>query len=142
MVTAETRLRINDDEIAAEIIDCEAVIINLGTGMYYTLDGTGCEVWAMIERRFTLAEMCAALAARYAVDGQRVVADVTRLAEELLAERLVRTAHDVDGAQPAGDPASVGAAAAYAPPSLCRYTDMSEVLALDPPLPVLKDDDA
>ena len=49
MISAETRLRINEEEIAAQIIDAEAVLINLGTGMYYTMDGTGCEVWAMIE---------------------------------------------------------------------------------------------
>ena len=141
MVTAETRLRINDDEIAAEIIDSEAVLINLGTGMYYTLDGTGCEVWAMIERRHTLAEMCDVLAARYRAEPAAVLSDLTRLAAELLEEGLVRPALEGGGAERAGDPADgLAAAAAYAPPTLHRYTDMAEVLALDPPLPVLKDD--
>jgi len=142
MITAETRLRINDDEIAAEIIDSEAVLINLGTGMYYTLDGTGCEVWAMIERRLTLAEMSDALAVRYRVERAGVLSDLKRLAGELLEEGLVRLTPEAGGADRVGDPATGLSpdAATYAPPNLCRYTDMAEVLALDPPLPVLKDD--
>jgi hypothetical protein len=142
MISAETRLRINEEEIAAQIIDAEAVLINLGTGMYYTMDGTGCEVWAMIERRLTLAEMGHALAARYAVAPAAVLNDLQRLAGELLEEGLVRAASEAGDAVGAGEPLSAlsPAANAYAPPNLCRYTDMAEVLALDPPLPVLKDD--
>lgn len=142
MITAETRLRINDDEIAAEIVDSEAVVINLGTGMYYTLDGTGCEAWAMIERRLTLAEMSDALAARYRVERAAVLSDLKRLAEELLEQGLVRLTLEAGGADRGGAPATglVPGANPYAPPSLRRYTDMAEVLALDPPLPVLKAD--
>jgi hypothetical protein len=140
MITAETRLRINDDEVAAEIVDAEAVLINLGTGMYYTLTGTGCEVWAMIERRLTLAQMRDALAARYGVEPATVLSDLHRLATELLDERLVRPTSEAAGADGVGATTRAPGADAYAPPTLCRYTDMAEVLALDPPLPVLKDD--
>jgi hypothetical protein len=141
-VTAETRLRINDDEVAAEIVDGEAVVINLGTGMYYTLAGTGCEAWAMIEQRLTLAEMSETLATRYRVAPATVLIDLQRLAGELLDEGLVRVTSDAGGAVSRVDATSAPSAAgcAYAPPDLCRYTDMAEVLALDPPLPVLKDD--
>jgi hypothetical protein len=141
-VTAETRLRINDDEVAAEIVDGEAVVINLGTGMYYTLAGIGCEAWAMVEQRLSLAEMSERLAARYRVAPATVLGDLQRLAGELLDEGLVCPAADPSGivsqVAAAHDPAAAGPA--YAPPELCRYTDMAEVLALDPPLPVLKDD--
>ena len=142
MITAETRLSINDDEIAAEIIDSEAVLINLGTGMYYTLDGMGCEVWAMIERRLSLAEMSDALAVRYRVEQADVLSDLTRLAGELLEEGLVRLTPEAGGADRVGGPATglSPGADVYAPPILHRYTDMAEVLALDPPLPALKDD--
>lgn len=142
MITAETRLRINDDQIASEIVDSEAVLINLGTGMYYTLDGTGCEVWAMIDRRLTLAEMSDALAARYRVEQAGVLSDLTHLAGELLEEGLVRLTPEAGGADRVDDPATGLSPCAdlYAPPILHRYTDMAEVLALDPPLPVLKDD--
>ena len=141
-VTAETRLRINNDEVAAEIVDGEAVMINLGTGMYYTLAGTGCEAWAMVEQRRTLAEMSETLATRYRVAPAAVLIDLQRLAGELLEEGLVRLTTDPGGVVSQGDAARVPSAAgsAYAPPELCRYTDMAEVLALDPPLPVLKDD--
>lgn len=141
-ITAETRLRINDDEVAAEIVDGEAVMINLGTGMYYTLAGTGCEAWAMVEQRLTLGEMSEALATCYRVAPATVLTDLQRLAAELLDEGLVRVTSGDGGVVSRVDAARAPSAAdsAYAPPELCRYTDMAEVLALDPPLPVLKDD--
>lgn len=139
MITAETRLRINDDEIAAEIVDAEAVVINLGTGMYYTLAGTGCDVWAMIERRLTLAEMSEEMALRYGVAHTDSLNDLQRLAAELVEENLVRPTPDRNGV--ADSVATLPRFAdTYVPPILIRYTDMREVLALDPPLPVLKDD--
>ena len=141
MITAEVCLEINDHQIAAEIVDSEAVLINLGTGMYYTLDGTGCEVWAMIERRLTLAEMSDALAARYRIERAGVLSDLTRLAEDLLEHGLVRLTSDPRPNR-AGDPTTElpSRAETYGPPNLRCYTDMAEILALDPPLPVLKSD--
>lgn len=139
MVTAETRLRINDDEIAAEVIDSEAVLINLATGTYYTMEGTGGDVWSLVERGLSLAEMSRLLAERYGVAADVVAADLQHLAAELLEEGLVRLA----GEAPKGGalvPLEGEPAGAYVRPTLTRYTDMTEILALDPPLPVLKDD--
>ena len=44
------RYRINYPQVINETIDGEAIIINLVTGSYYSLDKTGAEVWELIER--------------------------------------------------------------------------------------------
>src|SRR6187397_1108133 len=43
-------LRPNSPSVVSEIIDGEAVIMNLATGHYFSALGTGGELWALIEK--------------------------------------------------------------------------------------------
>lgn len=128
----DQRLSVNTFAVAAEVIDGEAVIINLSDGMYFTMDGVGAEVWRLVEQGCSLRTMAACLAARYGVDEARVLADLDEVAAALLAAELVvaEDGHAAGGALD-GDPPD------YAKPELVSYSDMADVLALDPPLPVL-----
>ena len=44
MLSSETRLRPNDAEVTATVIDDEAIMINLTSGVYYSTDGVGARV--------------------------------------------------------------------------------------------------
>jgi hypothetical protein len=125
------------DNTAATVIDGEAIIVNLTTGVYYSMDKVGAEVWQMMEQGLSLEQISAAVAARYDVTADRAVADIEALTAKLVAEDLVEqsTATQPVVANPvAGDPR-----ASYAVPSLEVYRDMSDLLALDPPMPGLRD---
>jgi hypothetical protein len=136
-LTPHTRFSVRTNDVAAKIIDGEAIIINLANGLYYSLAGVGSEIWALIEGGVSLGEMAAILGARYARGHAEVASDLERLAQELLDENLVAIA-PADG-HPHGDPAALpGAGQAYAPPALQIYRDMAELLALDPPMPGLQ----
>lgn len=41
-----TRLRINAPSVVGEVIDGEAVILNLETGKYYSARGSGSAIWS------------------------------------------------------------------------------------------------
>ena len=138
MITAETRLRVNIDEVAGEVIDGEAVLINLSSGTYYTMDNVGAAVWSMIERGYSLAEMSDRLAPAYIVDREKILGDLRDLARDLLEQSLVVV--DRDASSESGEVEVSANGSSYASPILNRYTDMAEVLALDPPLPMLKED--
>jgi hypothetical protein len=131
---ADSALRVNTAVTAAEVIDGEAVMINLSDGMYYTMDGVGSEVWLLIERACSLPVIARSLAGRYRVEEARVLDDVGRVVDELAAAGLI-VREDGESAEPGeldwGDPPP------YAAPELVAYTDMGDVLALDPPLPLL-----
>jgi hypothetical protein len=136
MISPTQLLGVNTDLVAGEVVDGEAVIINLGNGMYYTMDKVGADVWQLIERRRCMDEMAGEIAARYGVDPETVLGDLGVVVAELVAEGLVLT---LNGSAARDDaPVELGRPTApYARPALTRYTDMSEVLALDPPLPEL-----
>jgi hypothetical protein len=138
MPESENRLRANDAECAAKVLDGEAVIINLLNGTYYSLDKAGAVVWELAARGGTIAEIVGGVTARYDVDAPRAQSDVERLVNELIAERLLVPA---SGAAPLAESANGGVAARlpYDAPMLTTYRDMADLLALDPPMPRLED---
>ncbi len=129
-------LKPNIEEIAAKLVDGEAVLINLANGMYYSMDQVGGFVWSLIEDEQSLEAITAAVAQRYTVDESRVSEDLAALTERLVDEDLVVLVEgQANGALPTAEPAPPGET--YAAPQLNKFDDMAELFALDPPLPKL-----
>jgi hypothetical protein len=133
-VDAHARLCPNDSEVAAKVLDGEAIIIRLSDGLYFSMSGSGALVWELIERRRTIGEIVAGVVARYGATEGDVRADLTGLAAELLRERLVVTT-DEPLAVVAEDLPDGGDRRPYERPELHGYQDMADLLALDPPAP-------
>lgn len=132
------RVRVPEPEVAARVIEGEAIIINLASGMYYSLDEVGGAVWSLLERGHSLEEGAAAIAARYGIGEERARADIRRLVGELHDEGLVvRLEHP--SSAPALEPDGQVMKGSYEPPRLNKYDDMAELFAQDPPLPELPD---
>jgi hypothetical protein len=135
MIESHARLRPNTDDVAAKVIDGEAIIMNLSNGLYFSMDEVGSALWEMVEAGCSLDEMARALNARYEVAADTARADVGRLAEQLVEEGLVIVSEDAG--EPVTPPGGTAAAGSYAAPTLTRYDDMADLLALDPPMPGL-----
>jgi hypothetical protein len=135
---SDRRWTLNETEVAAKVIDGEAIILNLSTGLYYSLDGIGAKVWEMLVANRSLEQIVDTLAQAYTESAQRIEADVEQLVSDLEGEHLIVTAN---GAAPMTEasPAPEGEAAGYVSPALVKHTDMADLLALDPPMPGLMD---
>lgn len=125
----------NQDDIAARVLDGEAIMINLAKGIYYSLDGVGGRIWELLEEGRSAAEMADAIALEFDVTAERARADVDRILGELQAEDALRTA-------PVGAPPSkttprtrCAEKRPYREPKLTVYRDMADLLALEPPTP-------
>lgn len=138
MLTPQNRLRRKDEEVVAKIMDGEAVVINLANGMYYSLDNVGGLIWASIEAGRRIDEIAAEIAARYEVDPGQARDDVLGLASQLLDEGLIAV-DETANRPPAAAPAAESRKAPYQAPQLNAYSDMEDLLALDPPTPGLAD---
>lgn len=138
MITAQHRFRPRDEEVAAKVMDGEAILINLSNGIYYSMDKVGGLIWEMVETKRSLGDIAAGVAARYEVPLEQAQSDSERLLQELIDENLVVALED-------GVEESVitnGEAAEkqpYEAPKLNIYRDMGDLLALDPPTPGLQD---
>ena len=137
-MNSNQRFETRKKEVAAKVIDGEAIIINLANGIYYSMDNTGALIWEMIENGYNLTEMVDAISSRCGVDPGQVAADVQRLTEQLLEESLL--VKSINESQYAAN-VSVGLdqGLTYKTPQLNIYRDMGDLLALDPPVPGLGD---
>jgi hypothetical protein len=134
-VAGQTRFRLNAERVAAKVVDGEAIVINLVNGRYYSLDGASGLAWQLVVGGHGMDETAKQIAAAYDVQESVARADLSHLVSDLLAEGLVFEAGDGDLA--AEPPATPEVRLAYVPLELVSYTDMEELLALDPPMPGL-----
>lgn len=125
----------NEQQVAAKIMDGEAILINLGTGAYYSIGSTGGFIWSLIEKRLPLQDIVRAVTEHYDVVPTEAEADVLRIIEELRTEGLVAVSTSNAGVGIA--PPAPGTRLPYEKPAIEKYTDMAEMFALDPPLPGL-----
>lgn len=136
MLNLDDRLTVNENDVAAEVMEGEAIIINLATGVYYSMDGSGGYLWSLVEEGRPLRSIAEALEARFGVDRERAEEDVIAVAERLVEEGLVES-QDTGSGNGSEAPAPEPSDEPYRPPSLEVYRDMEELLALDPPMPGL-----
>jgi hypothetical protein len=137
MLANDATLAPNAQEVAGEVIDREAIVINLSTGIYYSMDGVGAAIWALVEEHCTLEQIVASVVAAYDVDADRAENDVRAVVEELVRERLVVVAEHEESSDVT--PEDAADKLAYVTPRLTSYHDMGDLLALDPPAPGLQE---
>jgi hypothetical protein len=131
----DSSLRSKEQEVASKVVDGEAILINLSTGMYYSMENVSGLVWSMIVAGSSVARIAAVISDRYSIPLAQAENDVRALVEELLAEGLIVVGEAEVGSSSA--PALDEVGGRYEPPRLVKYDDMAEMFALDPPLPEL-----
>jgi hypothetical protein len=130
---AAARYKIDSARVVHETVDGEVILVALRSGNYYSLRGSGADIWALLERGATEREVVLELESRYAPE-PGLAESVRDLLGELAAEELVEREPAPDGASPNGR-ASDGAPSGtgvFPPPVLEKYTDMRDYLLIDP----------
>jgi hypothetical protein len=72
-----------------QMVGDEAIIIDVNTGTYYTLNDTGARFWQLMDGNHTIAACADAIAAEYEVESAVVEADLLELAAEFTREGLI-----------------------------------------------------
>lgn len=106
------------------------IVVNLDTGSYYSLLGSAADIWAAVERGASVDQTVEHALQLY--DAPRAVVEpaVTGFVDELASEGLIVAANG-NAAEPIPLQAN-DAPGAFTPPLLSKYTDMQELLLLDP----------
>jgi hypothetical protein len=134
----EARLYPNTDDVTAKVMDGEAIIINFSNGVYYSLDKVGGFIWEMIEKNHNALEIVEALQLRYDTTYEQIQADLETLISELVKENLIKE-NVIEESCERMLPTSGQPKLPYEFSQLNVYRDMGQLLALDPPMPGLKD---
>jgi hypothetical protein len=128
------RYRINQPAVIAEIIDSEAIIVNLDSGAYYSLRDSACTIWNLLVQGYTPIEVVTGMQAEYTGDTESMRSGVEALLAELLAEALLVPVEPMPAAVPAFDTNgdTAGVLPQFLPPLMEKFTDMADLLLLDP----------
>jgi Coenzyme PQQ synthesis protein D (PqqD) len=130
------RYCVNTSQVINEVIDGEAIMINLATGSYYSLDRVGAEVWALVETSMSVDGIVAALGRRYDAAPDDIRRGVEDLLQHLSSEQLVVPCLDEKAASAADAAATpetaTGPRQPFQPPRLEKFTDMQDLILLDP----------
>jgi hypothetical protein len=122
-------LQKNMPAVVSEAIDGEVIVIHLERGSYFSLRDTAAELWELVEQGCASETIVEAMSARYSsARADEVAREATRFLGELKEEGLVV---DADGA--AVEAPDLGSASAdFAPPQLEKYTDLQDLIMMDP----------
>jgi hypothetical protein len=123
------RYRVNEPDVTYESFDTEVLVINLKNGNYYSLLGSAIPIWQLLAQGQPVDEVCLALTRSSQADEAVAIPAVHNFVADLEKESLLVRLGD---APAAGDPAPVTLPTAFTPPVLDRYTDMQQLLLMDP----------
>lgn len=123
-------------DVVSEEIDGEVVIVNLKNGNYYSLSQSATLIWAGIQEHAMVMRIGERVAKQYRGDAESMNRDTEELIRALEVEQLIRRLPGSDVNVPDGAMLTGGASAAeqvdYLPPIFERFTDMGDLLLLDP----------
>jgi len=125
-LAAATRYSVASPNIVWQAFDEESVVINLESGIYYSLNLAGALIWRLVEAGTTPAEA----AERIVQSGAPAEAgeQVVEFCQKLLQEGLIAAASD--GEKPQAPAAETPLP--WEPPAVSVYTDMQDLFLLDP----------
>lgn len=122
-------VEIDATRVVYQTMDEETLIIDLEAGSYYSTRFLGSEIWELALAQQTIAEIVQQLSVRHHLDPAVLEGEVHRFLDELRAAGLL--SFDVPLPLP---PAENGSETElpFEPPTLTAYTDMQDLLLLDP----------
>jgi hypothetical protein len=127
-----SRFRINNPPVVAETLGGEATIVDLDSGTYYALNESGSYIWDELSRGEAVDRIAGGLERRYELDSEEATREVETLVAELSERKLIAPLGNGEIPATAGGNGAGPDPGPYSPPQLSVYTDMQELLLLDP----------
>lgn len=120
------------DKVISKRMGDEVIIINLENGLYYSILEIGMPIWESVVCGIPVSEINARMEDLY-TERKDYSEEIDTFVESLLREGLIsRTSVDPETAPEVQWPET------YAPVVFEKHEDVSEMVALDPPLPELQ----
>jgi hypothetical protein len=121
--------RVNEPHVISEVIEGEVIILNFEQGSYYSLNESGMAVWQGILDGLGRNDLLRLLARRYDCVEATLERDLSQLLKTLEEEQLI-----VQNAGPANTITmdAEGSRSTYVKPHLDKFTDLQDLLLLDP----------
>lgn len=118
-------------EVVSEVIDGEAVIMDLRSGRYYTTDGVGAQVWVGATAGMPLSDIMTSCRTHFSAQQSAPDSsdhDIDVFLQLFVTAGLLVPAH---GPAPSDSPV-LNWPAQYSPPTVQCFDDLADMIAMDP----------
>ena len=89
MIALKDKIKPDPDVVVTELDDKEAVLLHLGTKMYFTLNETGIRIWQLLSEGHSIRETSETIHNEYDILPDAAQESVLNLTQELIAQKLV-----------------------------------------------------
>lgn len=127
------RYQINTPAVLDEIIEHEVILIHLDKGVYYNTEHTGADIWRGLKNGWDDTAISEYIACRYSIGTETARMCVDDFIRTLEAEQLITRDPEARGGKTMAPRLEESAVPRpFEPPHLSKYTDLQELLLLDP----------
>jgi hypothetical protein len=123
---------VTNPQVIHETIEGETIIIDLASGTYFSLQGAAPAIWNAIADGRSDEQIVAHLETLYEADAAELGAAVERFLAQLSDDQLIAPSESGADHAPAAEAAHPAQRTGFVPPRLERYTDMQDIILLDP----------
>jgi len=124
--------RINTPDVTHELLDGEVIVVHVVTGAYYSLGGSAATIWGWLDRGAEIEAMCNRIVALNGADPESTVADLHRFTADLQAEGLISPLQSAAGSGVLLGESAEDGIVPFTSPKFEKYSDMEELLLVDP----------
>ena len=124
--------RVNSPQVISETVGGETIIVNLASGHYFSLQGTAVDVWRGLERGDAAESVVLELEQRYEAGDGEIGAAVQKLLDDFVAAELLVEEANGTGSVVVTPSQEAGERVPFVAPSFTRFTDMQDIILLDP----------
>lgn len=121
--------KLNSQFVTYEVLEGEAVVVNLLSGIYYSLDNEQTYVWERLMENFSPEAIAYALSNRFSHPFNEIASQVNAFAGELEKENLINNSFETSDNEVKTLPSNF-ASRDLTP--IQKFTEMKELLQLDP----------
>jgi hypothetical protein len=118
-------------QVIHETLEGETIIIDLASGTYFSLQGAAPAIWNGLTAGQSDEQIVIRLQALYTAEVSEIEPALNAFLQELLGDHLIAPTENGAAPAPLDSDESVERVP-FAPPRLERYTDMQEIILLDP----------
>ena len=94
VIDDKSRFEVEADVVATDFEGKDAVVLNLATKKYYTLNETATAIWSGIEQKLAVLGLVDLLVSQFEVTSERAKESVIQTLERLQSQQLVRPCPD------------------------------------------------
>jgi len=125
------RFQLNANEVVHELLDGEIIVMHLQSGNYYSLVGSGADIWTQLIAGAPVDAILAQWDGAATADAEFIKSETHGFVQQLVDEALIVPAALTEGAIALSAPPA-GGPRLFEPPTIQKFTDMQGLLLVDP----------